>query len=170
MTMTALEYINHQIAQARIYSNAVAEGLADEQLNWPAPGTTNTVGAMFLHISTSEDSLIHVVIQGKPRVWDSGHWDEKINISKPVSRGDWSSVKDKTFALAPILDYQAAVQAATTAFLATLTEDELSRPLTFAGREETVADILARIAAHASFHAGEISVIKGVHGLKGLPF
>jgi len=168
--MTALEFITHQIAQMRSQTTAVVADLTEEQLNWPAPGTTNTIGAMYLHISTAEDTLIHTVIQGIPRLWESGDWADKINISKPPSRGDWSSVKDKSLALAPILAYQQVIQAATTAYVTALSDAELARPVTFGGRSEVVADILARLVVHATFHAGEIAAIKGVHGLKGLPF
>ena len=168
--MTAIEYIQRQIAQVRFFATDVVQDLTDEQLNFPAPGTTNTIGAIYLHMTTSEDSFINSVIQGKPRIWDSEDWANKINISTPPARGDWSGVKDKSLAVASVVAYKTAVHAATAAFLATLTDDDLARQLSFRGNGETVADILTRFVTHTSFHTGEIAAIKGVHGLKGLSF
>lgn len=168
--MTAIEYIQRQIAQVRFFATDVVQDLTDEQLNFPAPGTTNTIGAIYLHMTTSEDSFINSVVQGKPRIWDSEDWANKINISTPPARGDWSGVKDKSLAVASVVAYKTAVHAATAAFLATLTDDDLARQLSFRGTVETVADILTRFVTHTSFHTGEIAAIKGVHGLKGLSF
>ena len=168
--MTAIEYIQRQIAQVRFFATDVVQDLTDEQLNFPAPGTTNTIGAIYLHMTTSEDSFINSVIQGKPRIWDSEDWANKINISTPPARGDWSGVKDKSLAVASVVAYKTAVHAATAAFLATLTDADLARQLSFRGTVETVADILTRFVTHTSFHTGEIAAIKGVHGLKGLSF
>ena len=168
--MTAIEYIQRQIAQVRFFATDVVQDLTDEQLNFPAPGTTNTIGAIYLHMTTSEDSFINSVIQGKPRIWDSDDWANKINISTPPARGDWSGVKDKSLAVASVVAYKTVVYAATAAFLAALTDDDLARQLSFRGNVETVADILTRFVTHTSFHTGEIAAIKGVHGLKGLSF
>ena len=101
--MTAIEYIQRQIAQGRFFATDVVQDLTDEQLNFPAPGTTNTIGAIYLHMTTSEDSFINSVIQGKPRIWDSEDWANKINISTPPARGDWSGVKDKNLAVASVV-------------------------------------------------------------------
>jgi hypothetical protein len=72
-------------------------------------------------------------------------------------------------AIQPQLEYQAAVWAATDAFLATLTPEDLDRKVKFAGGERTVADIVLLSASQALSHMGEIAALKGAQGSKGLP-
>lgn len=73
-------------------------------------------------------------------------------------------------AVAPVLEYAAAVHSATHDYLARLTEDELDRRVDFFGRENSVADVLTGFVSHTACHAGEIAAVKGAQGLQGLPF
>jgi hypothetical protein len=73
-------------------------------------------------------------------------------------------------ALAPVLAYAEAVRLATDAYLASLTDDELDRRVSFFGSESSVAGVLVRFVAHTAGHAGEIAAVKGMQGLQGLPF
>ena len=69
-----------------------------------------------------------------------------------------------------LLDYAAAVGAATDNYIATLTTKELDRLVPIMGQEWPVADVLALLVVHASGHLGEIAALKGIQGVKGLPF
>ncbi len=69
-------------------------------------------------------------------------------------------------------EYARAVYAATDAYVGGLSEAALERKVDtgFIG-EQTVAFVLTNIAAwHVAEHGGEIAALKGVQGLKGLPF
>ena len=69
-------------------------------------------------------------------------------------------------------EYAKAVYAATDAYVAGLPDAALARKIDtgFIG-EQTVAFILSNIVAwHVAEHGGEIAALKGVQGLKGLPF
>ncbi len=67
--------------------------------------------------------------------------------------------------------YRDAVWASTAAYLATLTEADLDRELEFRpGATMTVASYFTRLMVNNNFsHVGEISVVKGLQGLKGYP-
>lgn len=168
--MDAIEYIRQQVDIMRRQTAAVVQDITDEQCNWPPPGTANTIGATFLHIIVSEDSFIHSVVQGKPRLWDTENWSTKTGINPPPARGNWEGVKNKTIALESVRAYEQVVRAATDAYLAALTGEELARRVTFIGGEQPVAEVLARMVVHTSGHIGEIAALKGVQGGKGLPF
>jgi hypothetical protein len=74
--------------------------------------------------------------------------------------------------LAPFREYAKAVYAATDAYIAGLSDADLERKVQtgFVG-EQTVAFVMSSILAwHAAQHTGEIAALKGVQGLKGLPF
>jgi uncharacterized damage-inducible protein DinB len=89
----------------------------------------------------------------------------------PGGRGGWEELKGQAVALAPIQAYAAAVQAETDAYLASLTDEELRREMPWPfGGTRTVADFLALLVVHTVFHAGEVSALKGVQGVRGIAF
>ena len=40
----------------------------------------------------------------------------------------------------------------------------------FIGGKRTVADVLCTLVVHSAAHAGDIATLKGMQGVKGLPF
>ena len=73
-------------------------------------------------------------------------------------------------AVAPVLAYKRAIRVATDTYLANLTVEELLRRVVFAGNELPVAEVLMTMVVHSARHAGEIAAVKGMQGIKGLPF
>ena len=168
--MNALEYIRIQITSARSLIDMTLENMTDELFNWAPSGTANTISATFVHFVNVEDNFINKILSDSESVWERGNWSEKTGIQKPPSIGeDWSEFKHRQVDLQPLLDYKEAVWAATDEYLATLTAEELERKITFAGRERTVAGILALAVTQALGHIGEIAALKGIQGAKGLP-
>ena len=168
--MEIREYVQRQIAAARRLVDAATKDLTDEQFNWSPPGTVNPIRAIFAHMATSEDFYIQTVLQGKPRLWESGGWGEKIGLSAPVGHGRWEEAIATRLDLGPVREYEAAVRSATEAYVATITPEELDRQVSFMGGQRPLADVLAMIVVHMLSHAGEIAALKGVQGVKGLPF
>ena len=169
--MDAKEYIKGQMAAVRQLIDAAMQETTDEQFNWAPPGTANPIGATLVHTIAGEDFFVQNILQGKPRIWETGGWSEKIGLTTPPGRGrGWDEIKGKTLVIAPVLAYQQAVRAATDACLANLTAEDLDRKVTFVGTERPVADVIALVIAHTAHHTGEISALKGVQGGKGLPF
>ena len=69
-------------------------------------------------------------------------------------------------------EYAKAVYGATDAYIAALSDADLERKVHtgFIG-EQTVAFVVSNILGwHVAEHNGEIAALKGVQGLKGLPF
>ncbi len=169
--MDAVEFVRCQLASARRLGDAIIGGTSDEQFNWLPPGTANSIKASFIHLIVSEDSFVQDVIQGRSRIWEAEGWAEKIGLPFPPGRGrGWEEIRAPTLALAPVLAYQQAVRAATDAYLASLTPEELDRPVAFFNGQRPVADVLALLVSHMLGHFGEIAALKGVQGVKGLPF
>jgi uncharacterized damage-inducible protein DinB len=169
--MDAADFIRRQIAAVRRQVGAVLRDTTDEQLNWVPPGTANTIGATYLHLLTSEDGYVQAVILGRPRVWETGNWSETIGLSAPPGRGrNWDEIRSMAFSLAALQAYEQAVHATTETYLAALIPTELDRTVAFIGGERPVADVLASLVVHSMGHAGEIAALKGMQGVKGLPF
>jgi hypothetical protein len=168
--MDTIEYIKREQAGMRRFVEMTLKDMTPELFNWPAPGTANTISATFLHFINVEDHFVNELIQGKAQVWESGGWSRKTGIDKPPSIGeDWTGFKHRKVEIGPLLEYKAAVWAATDAYMAGVTPAELDRMVPFAGSERTVAEILMLASTQSHGHAGEIAALKGIQGAKGLP-
>ena len=169
--MDTIELVKLMIAVARRHSDDALKDVTATQFNWAPPGTANTISAIFVHYLLSEDFFFQKVIQGKERLWEEGSWSEKTGVQHtPDYGGNWDEFKHMTVNMAPVLDYQQAVRAATDAYLPKLNPKELDRKVNFAGGEDTVAAMLVLSARHVLSHAGEICILKGIQGVKGLSY
>ena len=167
--MTISEYIKLSFAGLRRTIDSTMKEMTPELFNWPPPGTANTISATFVHFMHTEDHFIQVIIQGVPTVWENSGWSARTGIPKPPGIGeDWSDFKHRQTALPPLMDYKTAVWAATDAFLAKLTGEEMERKVKFANGERTVAEMLILCVSQAHGHMGEIAALKGIQGVKGL--
>lgn len=170
--MEAKEYIQQQIAGARRLFDAAMQNTTDAQFNWTPPAdTVNPISVTALHVLGSEDAFIQQMLQEKPRLWESEGWGAKIGVAHTPGMGQgWDEVRNATIAVDAVLAYQAALRAATDAYLANLTAAELDRAVNIMGNQRPAATVLILLAHHACSHAGEIATVKGMQGIKGLPF
>jgi hypothetical protein len=169
--VNATQFVRLQVAEARSLSDAAMAGVEDEQFNWSPPGTINPIKSAWLHAVAGEDIFIQSIIQGQPPLWATGGWAGRIGLVQAPGGGQgWEEANRTELALAPVLAYAEAVCIATNNYLARLTDDELDRQVSLFGRESSVAAVLARFAVHIAGHAGEIAAVKGIQGLRGLPF
>ena len=168
--MEPKEFIQLQFAGVRKQGEGVLNGITDEQFNWAPPGTGNSISATFLHMLASEDRAIQVTLQGKPRMWDTEGWAEKIGLQEtPGVANNWEPAKGKSLSATSLSEYEQSVRTATEAYLGRLTSQELERKITVNGRERLAADVISGTVLHLMLHTGEIAAIKGMLGIKGLP-
>lgn len=169
--MDVKEYIRRQIASVRRVTDGVIADIDGELLNWMPPGTANPVSSTFAHFLGGEDRFIQAIIQGKPTIFESQGWADKLGVSVLPRRGaNWEEYRDRTISLDVLKAYQEAVRASTAAFLETLTEEELDRKVIFYGEERLVGDMLTLLVTHTTQHVGEIAALKGIQGAQGLPY
>ena len=120
--MDIFEYIQRQMVGMRRMVDMTMKDMTAELFNWPSPGTANTISATFIHLMSVEDHFVQGIIQGKPRLWDSGGLSGQTGVQKTPGIGEnWDEFKHRQIALQPLLEYKTAVWAATDAYLATLT-------------------------------------------------
>lgn len=168
--MDAVEFIVRQIHALQRQIDATMEGMTAELFHWQPPGVTNAIHAIFLHLNSAEDRFIQSAALGQLSLWERDGWKEKIGIHAAGRGNSWAELHDATSMLPAALAYQTAVRAATEAYLAALTPEELTRKIQFLGAERSIADMLTILVVHGASHAGEIAALKGVQGVKGLGF
>jgi hypothetical protein len=169
--MNGVDVTRETLALVHQYIEAAFEGCEGETLTRTFPGSTvGSIGSIYLHALATEDWAIQQLIQGKPKLIDitGDDWYARLGVEKSADV-DWSKANMN---LSAIKDYAAAVYGATDAWLASATDADLSKEIPWGSRAtHSVAWVLAdTIQAHLGFHAGEIGALKGIMGLKGLPW
>lgn len=168
--MDAQQFFIRQLRWMRRQTDGMLLDVSEEQFNWTPPGTANPISVIFLHMLVIEDEYVQQVILGKPRLWEAEGWQSKVGMPAPERGANWDGLKGTPMTLESAAQYQEAVRAATDAYVAALTPEELERRVVFLGGERRVADVLAMLVIHHAGHAGEIAALKGVQGMQGLGF
>jgi len=164
--MELREYVQLQIARSRSLMDSALSDTPQALINPKAAEHLNTIAAAYAHVIGGEDYFINTAIGGKPRLWESEGWAEKLGMSPEIGRNWAITIPD----LAAFQSYAAAVHAATDAYMATVTPAELDRVVKVFENQRPVANVLTILSVHTSGHAGEIATIKAALGMKGLPF
>ncbi len=176
--MKAISALREQLGVARWAMESTVEDITPEQFRWQPPGTANSVADNYLHAVIGEDDIVQGMLQGKPTL-ASTTWAGKtgLSIAPPGAHGspDWASwVRDVEIDLPAFREYAQAVYAATDEYVSNLSEDDLDRQLDFnsfgLGTQSLNWALFVFVTSHVAEHMGEIAVVKGIQGLKGLPF
>jgi hypothetical protein len=152
---------------------------SDETANRPAPGNANPIGSSYAHAVLVEDAVVNGMIRGQPPLLATT-WAGRTGTDKPMPMpgladgdiGEW--YRTVRVDLAACREYAKAVHAQTADFIANADDATLARPIDLSGFGmgsmplAVVFEIF--VVGHCNNLCGEISAIKGAHGLKGYPF
>ena len=132
--------------------------------------TINKVGSLYAHTVLSEDMMLGGMVDGRELVLKGDGWEEKLGVSSVSARQD-EELAAMTIDLDAFREYAKAVAAATDDFLANATDEELNKEIDSPVGKQPFITFFANIGlTHVAGHWGEIAALKGVQGLKGLPF
>jgi hypothetical protein len=150
--MNGVEMLKQQVEGAAQVLGATLSGCTDEIINAQSPGTANSIAATVVHAVYTLDRM---VTTGRQTIYESGGFATKLGFEMP-----------------PGQEYIAAVFAAAARTLEGMTDADLDREVDFVpGQKTTIGRMLGRIGVfHLGFHIGEVSALKGVRDLKGIPF
>lgn len=145
----------------------LVQDVDDELANWKPGGRVSTIGELLLHTLTGADRAVHRLL-GQPPLLVSAGFGERLGIGE----GGAPLPEDETLRpvkMETVKEYMEAVFAAANRFLEQATDADLERTVEVApGRS---APAFARYSVlcvmHLNEHAGEISCIKGLRGLRG---
>ena len=176
--MDTVTLLRDQLQAAHALLETVMADVTPEAAHWIPPGQANPIGATYAHVVVTEDRTINGAIGRGTPLYDSA-WAGKTGLSELMPTRDeaWKDYGPWTRRLQVDLPalraYAAAVYAASDAYLASLTPDELARPRDLSGvgmGQVTLAWILSReVVGHVDNITGEISCLKGLQGQKGYP-
>ena len=176
--MTALQLLQYQLKSARdVFEGTIAD-VTPDMIHKDPGGKALPLGAIYAHLVFSEDAIIQGMVLKKTPLSESSFKD-KTGLDKPMPPMDenWSTANEEwsrsmKLDLDSFREYAKAVFAQTDAYVNNLTDEDLDREVDLgAWGKKTVALILSDyVIGHISSLTGEISVLKGLQGVKGYPF
>jgi hypothetical protein len=162
----AVDYVKLQAEQAFGLLKMAADGMDDAQYNLDAPGTCNSAAKSHVHALTSADFFIMNKAKGADMLWPAFATKNGL---PPNPQEIWGFTG--TIPAAALGEYAGEIQKAVVDYIGTLSDADLDRQVDtqFFGTQ-SLAFLLQLTSMHATGHAGDVAAVKGMQGLKGLPF
>lgn len=164
--MNATEYATSQLQQVFNLLNMCTDGMDEQQYNFQPQGTCNSVAKSHVHAISGIDFFVLQMLKGGPMLWPE--FGPKNGL--PANPQEIWSHADPV-PLAAMKDFSTQAQKAALEYVGSLTENDLEREVDtrFFGKQ-SAGWVLQLMGMHTAGHAGDISAVKGMQGLKGLPF
>jgi len=164
--MNGVSYAKMQLEQAFGLLNLAADGMTDEQYNLDPQGTCNSASKTHVHSLTAVDFFVLNRAKGADMLWPKFATEHGLPAN---STEIWGF--DGVIPMATMKQFAEQLKAASVEYVASLKDDDLDKKVN-AGPfgEQTIAFLIQLGGMHAAGHAGDIAAVKGMQGLKGLPF
>lgn len=171
------EILLNQLKAAHGALEQTMEGVTDEVAHFMPPGKANPIAGTYAHLVFAEDMFIHGFLK-KTKPLAETTFKNKTGASElhptewQVAYPKW--LKEVRLDIKQFREYAKAVFAESENYVASLTDADLEKDVDMSafgmGSRKTYDFIANLISGHAYPIMGEISVLKGIQGLKGYPF
>lgn len=173
-TMARLQdVLLNQFAAANSTLDFTIQDLSMEQLHHIAEGATiGSPASIYFHVAVVEDMVVSIYLKGGPILYDAGNWGEIIPTTQP-HRGPSSMEWARTIRydnIQGVRAYVAAVREQTRTYIESLTDEDFDRQIDFFTGPTAQVNVLTWLAWNTANHTGEIAAIRGLSGMKGLPY
>ncbi len=163
----------NQFAAANSTLDFTIQDLSMEQLHHIAEGATiGSPASIYFHVACVEDLVVNQFLTGRPWLYDSQNWIETIPTAQP-HRGPSSMEWARTIRydnLGGVRAYVAAVREQTKTYIESLSDEDFDREIPFFTGPTAQVNVLTWLAWNTANHTGEIAAIRGLNGMKGLPY
>lgn len=171
---SAVSLLRQQFQMGHQFLEGTMQGAATEHAHWTPPGKAQPLGANYAHVVISEDGLVNGLLKGATPLLASS-WEGKTGISElPPQAPPWKEWAGQVQVnLDALRSYAQAVYENTDSYLASLSDEDLNRPLDLSAiglGQQTVGSFLSILVFNIHTHTGEIACLKGLQGLQGYPF
>ncbi len=165
--MDEREFLIEELADGHRMVGSALSDLTSEVAQWQPGGTANSIAALLAHTIVGEDRVVNQMFKSGESLFDSGGWSVKTGIpagNNEIWQANWS-LNVEAFD-----SYRQEVQQSMDAFLATLDPALLDKDIEAFGSPRRSGWMLRVVVSnHILSHLGEISVLRGMKGLAGLP-
>lgn len=170
--MNAIDILRTAFGGAHHWYQGTVADLTAEQANAVPSGRAHPIGSQMAHILHAEDGMVGM-LSGQPTLWEAEGWGAKLGLPMLFSQTT-EAARDFRCEPGQLADYGQAVFARTDAYLASLTEADLDKPIDLTswglGHMSAGQILTTMLLGNTYAHTGEISALKGTQGLQGYPF
>ena len=168
----------YRFEQQRLHA-LLREALRDltpEEWNFVAEGTGNSIAFLIWHCVRTEDNILRFILQERPTIWQEGNWHERLGLPPRVqgtgmATGDARSLQIANPAL--FIQYTEQVWQEYADYLnsiddggAALSERIVTvKPV---GELPAIQAIGQICISHLFMHYGEIALLRGLQGKRGM--
>lgn len=177
MNTLATQILIDQLKAAHEALEQTMEGVTDEVAQFMPTGKANPISGIYAHVVFTEDLFIHNFLKKTQPLFETTFKD-KTGASK-IQPTDWQEaypkwLKEVHIDIKQFREYAKAVFAESEEYVSSLTDADLEKEVDMSsfgmGMMKVYAFIANLINGHVYPIMGEISVLKGIQGLKGYPF
>jgi len=177
MNNLATQVLLSQLKSAHTNLEQTMDGVTSEVAHFMPPGKANPIAGTYAHLVFSEDFFVHSFLKNTQPLMVTTFKD-KTGASE-LQPTDWEVaypkwLKEVKVDIKQFREYAKAVYTASEEYVASLTDVDLEKDVdmsAFGMGERKAYDFIANIiCGHVTSIMGEISVLKGIQGLKGYPF
>lgn len=167
--MNAIEVLRGQLkAVHQFIDMTIADCTEDAAARKDEGWNIQPICTIYAHVAASEDFMVNAMVRGVQPLLIRNGWGQKLGISE---RPTLDNMDGFSAPLPALREYAASVFKETDEYLAGVDESELEREIdTPIGKMPAITFLANIVATHCPGHMGEIAALKGVQGLKGLPF
>ncbi len=164
--MEIKDFFQAGLDRVKMATMRAVDGLTRHELMWRPGPEANSIGIVLFHAARSEDIFVQTRVQGKPEVWESDKWYQKLKMPVGEVGAHYTVEQLAAFPmpeLKDLLGYAEAVRTRTVDYLKGMTPDKFDRVIN-APRlgDVTIGAYLALMLVHLAEHAGDISYIRGL--------
>lgn len=166
-----------QMKEAHTYLMQTLDGVTDDVAKFMPPAKANPIAGTYAHLVMSEDMFIQGFLKKEKPLMETSFKDktgasELHPMEWEVAYPKW--LREVKIDMKQFNEYAKAVFAESEAYVATLSDEDLEKDVDMSafgmGSKKAYEFIAGLINGHAYSIMGEISVLKGIQGLKGYPF
>ena len=143
--MQTKEMIQSGLANIKRTMDRTLNTLTPAELKWQPKPDANSIQIVLLHMARFEDTNVQERLQGKPHLWVSDKWYEKLGKDVKDSGGHYSAAQLPTISFPDVKDllaYAEAVRGKTIEYVNSLTESGFDRKFTmpaYGGRRRNLS-------------------------------
>ena len=169
--MRAVDLIRDVLTSNERFLERALDGLSNADLTHRPSEETNPMGWLLWHQTRVEDATISAILD-QPQVWVDDDWPSQLGMAADAADLGIGHTLDQVIAFEPRLDalsgYRKAVRERTLSCLEALTDKDLEREITIAGRGTGKAkDYLTGLTMDHTQHTGQVAYLRGYISGKG---
>jgi len=169
----------YRLEQKRVHdwTHRGISDLAPDEWHYVIEGNGNNIAFLVWHCTRTEDNILRFILQKRPTIWMDGNWHERLDLPPRVQGTGMPTEEARALRIADpalFIEYVEEVWREFEAYLAGITDGgvELServvtvKPL---GDMPAIQAIGQVCISHLFIHYGELALLRGAMGKRGLP-